>query len=78
MNQSNPNKIAYQKLTASASIYALEVMQMQYLRQKMPENFKNTFKVIYKNSKLQKTEYSSAHRQVLVLGNILFYGIFLD
>lgn len=78
MNQSNPNKVSYQKLTASASSYALEVMQMQCLRQKIPENLKKTFTVIYKNSNLQKTEYSSAHRQVLVLGNILFYGIFLD
>lgn len=39
-------------LTASAGRYALKVMQMQFLCQKMPEIFKTTFTVIYKTSKL--------------------------
>jgi len=46
LNQGNPSKISYQKLTASAGRYILKVAQMQYLGRKMPEIFKTVFTVI--------------------------------
>lgn len=50
---------------------------MQHLGQKVPEMFETIFTVIDKTLEFWKTDYSCIYTQALLLGNILFRGIFL-